>query len=238
METAINAQPSGDTVSSFGVRRVAQLVCGGLGSIAALALLAAAGALVWGIQTHRDGHGYFTTATHRYQTSTYGLVTESLDVNSRSGMGMFVDRLRLEATPVKTDKPLFIGIARTRDINGYLGRVEHDWVGNISIDPFKVDYRRSGTTAPAGPPSAQRFWVVRSSGTGRQTISWPITKGQWSAVAMNTDGTRAVSADVQIAASVSHVWWYVIGLVALGALALAGGVALLYRGIRRRMPAS
>src|ERR671911_371429 len=79
--------------------RVLKLVLGSAGLLGALAFLAGGGALTWALQTHRDGSGYFATNTHHYQTSSYALSTESLDVGDITGV--LVDRLvrlRLAAT--------------------------------------------------------------------------------------------------------------------------------------------
>ena len=43
---------------------------------------------------------------------------------------------------------------------------------------------------------------------------------------MNADGSRNVSVDAQLAARLSGAWWFVVALLALGALALAGGILL------------
>jgi hypothetical protein len=219
--------------------RVLRLVLGSLGVLAALAFLAGAVALTWALETHRDGSGYFTTNTHHYQTSSYALSTESLDVDGLTGA--LEDRLaRLRLTVTRTDaaKPLFIGIARTEDVDRYLAHVEHDELRDIESDPFGIDYRRLGAGAPAALPATRSIWRAHATGTGTQTITWPVEKGHWSAVVMNADGSRNVSVDAQLAARVSHVWWIVIGLFVVGGLSLAGGGALVYSGARRRATAT
>lgn len=238
MASTVTAPPSSIAEDErFAARRVLRFVGGGLGVLVALACFAAVVAAIWAIQTHRDSQGYFTTATHNYETSSYGLVSESLKIRGGSLLGLFVDRLRLTVTGSDPGKPLFVGIARTSDVDRYLAGVEHDWVGNIEFTPFKVDYRRSGTAAPASPPAAQRFWQIRRTGNGTQAIIWPLKSGSWSAVAMNADGSRGVSANIQIAASVAHVWWYVTGLLLVGGLSLLGGGALVYSGMRKERAA-
>ena len=215
--------------------RVLRLVLGSLGVLAALAFLAGGGALTWALQTHRDGSGYFTTNTHHYQTSSYALSTESLDVGGITGaLGDRLGRLRLTATSTVAAKPLFIAIARTEDVDRYLAHVEHDELRDIESDPSGIDYRRLGAGAPQALPATQSIWRAHATGTGTQTISWPVEKGHWSAVAMNADGSRNVSVDAQLAARVSHVWWIVIGLFVVGGLSLAGGGALVYSGARTR----
>jgi hypothetical protein len=215
--------------------RVLRLVLGSLGLLAALAFIAGGGALTWALQTHRDNSGYFTTSTHHYQTSSYALSTESLDVGGTTGaLEDRLGRLRLTATSTVATKPLFIAIARTDDVDRYLAHVEHDELRDIESDLSSIDYRRLGAGAPPALPATQSIWRAHATGTGAQTISWPVEKGHWSAVAMNADGSRNVSVDAKLAARVSHVWWIVTGLFVLGGMSLAGGGALLYSGARTR----
>jgi hypothetical protein len=225
------AQPAHRLDRGRGLR----LVLGSLGLLGALAFLAGGGALTWALQTHRDGSGYFTTSTHHYQTSSYALSTESLDVGGATGaLEDRLGRLRLTATSTVAEKPLFVGIARAEDVDRYLAHVEHDELRDIESDASSIDYRRLGAGAPQALPATQSIWRAHATGTGTQTISWPVEKGHWSAVALNADGSRNVSLDARLAARVSHVWWIVIGLFVIGGLSLADGGALVYSGARTR----
>jgi hypothetical protein len=182
--------------------------------------------------SRRSGTRPITTHTHRYQTSSYALSTESLSVGGVTGaLEAGLVRLRVTATSNRVAKPLFIGIARTDDVSRYLARVEHDELRDINFDPFKIDYRRLGTGAPTALPSTQSFWQARANGTGTLKISWPVEKGEWSAVVMNADGSRNVSVEAQLAARLSGAWWLVAASLVLGALSLAGGIALIRSGV-------
>jgi hypothetical protein len=232
MSTAIKdvaASPPTDAPS-----RVVRLVFGGLALLAALALLGATVAGIVGLENNRDATGYFVTHTHHYGTSSYALSTETLNVGSVTGaLETSLLRLRITATSGDATKPLFVGIARTKDVVRYLAAVQHDELRDIKFDPFKVDYRRLGDGAPTALPAEQRFWQTSARGTGTQRISWPVKKGQWSAVVMNADGSRNVSVDAQLAARLSGAWWFVAAFLLLGVLSLLGGIALLRSGVRR-----
>jgi hypothetical protein len=242
MSTAIKEQGAGGSETGPTLaptptverRRLVQLVLGSLALLAALALIGSAIAAIVGLEANRDATGYFITHTHHYQTSTYALSTQSLNVGGATGaLEAGLLRLRITATSNDPAKPLFVGIARTKDVGRYLARVQHDELRDINFDPFKIDYRRLGTGAPTAPPSSQNFWQTRASGTGTQTISWPVKSGQWSAVVMNADGGRNVSVNAQLAARLSGAWWFVAAFIALGALSLLGGLALIRSGVRR-----
>jgi hypothetical protein len=64
------------------------------------------------------------------------------------------------------ERPLFIGIAHTVDVERYLRGA-----GFATIDRFEV---RPDTThpgrAPSGPPSRQPIWATSTQGTGQQTL--------------------------------------------------------------------
>jgi hypothetical protein len=50
---------------------------------------------------------------------------------------------------------------------------------------------------------------------------------------MNADGTRNIHVDAQLAARLAWAWWFVAASIALGALALAGGILLIRSGARK-----
>lgn len=243
MSTLTDQQAAGTSPSATaakeqkGRRSVPRLVFGSLCLLLALALLGSAVAGIFGLENNRDSTGYFVTHTHHYQTPSYALSTESLNVGSVTGaLETSLLRLRITATSNDTARPLFVGIARTEDVARYLARVRHAELRDISFDPFKVDYRRIGSGAPAALPSTKSFWQTSASGTGTQTISWPLKSGQWSAVVMNADGSRNVNVDAQLAARLSGAWWFVVGFIALGVLSLLGGIALVRSGMRKPAP--
>ena len=231
--------PTAAPTQRAGRGRIVRLVFGSLGLLVGLASIGSAIAGIVGLERNRDATGYFVTHTHRYQTSSYALSTESLNVGGVTGaLEAGLVRLRIAATSSDAAKPLFIGVARTADVNRYLVRIQHDELRDIKFDPFKVDYRRLGTGAPQAPPSTKSFWQTRANGIGTQTISWRVKEGRWTAVVMNADGTRNVSVDAQLAARLSGAWWFVAALIALGALSLAGGIALIRSGARKRSSAT
>ena len=217
-------------------RRVVRLALGGLGLVVALALIGGAIAGIVGLETKRDATGYFVTHTHRYHTPTYALSTESLNVGGVTGaLEAGLVRLRIGATSEDAAKPLFIGVARTDDVDRYLARVGHDELRDIKLDPFKIVYRRLAAGVPRALPSTQTFWQARSGGTGTQLIDWAVKQGRWTAVVMNADGSRDVSVDAQLAARLAGAWWFVAAAFVLGALALAGGVVLLRSGVSKEI---
>jgi len=106
----------------------------------------------------------------------------------------------------------------------------------MDTNPFSVSYRQQNGTAEPAPPASQDFWSAQASGSGTQTISWPIAEGKWSVVAMNTDGSRSVSVDARLGARVGSLGWAAVGLLAGGGLVLLIGGGLFYLGVRQPRP--
>lgn len=202
--------------------RVASATVGAIVGLVAFGLLAAGGALLWG-SGHEDRAGYLATGSDPFVTSTRALATQSLDVNT-DGPDWLVEPDRYGKVRLKvkshTDKPVFVGIARTSDVTGYLSGAAHATVTDVNYSPFRASYRtHSGDRRPARPAD-QRFWVASAHGAGTQTVTWDIRRGSWSIVVMNADASAGVDAGVSAGA---HLPW----LSAAGWGAIGGGLILL-----------
>jgi len=229
------AEPSQPS-QPFGTRRVLLLVFGSIATLLALALLAGGGAAVWGL-TKRDDAGFFSTGTNRVSTAAYALATDTLDMGPHAPgwFGEDFATVRIQATSAR---PVFIGIAPAGDVGRYLGQVRHAQITDFDTDPFRVTSHIVPGSARPAPPGSESFWRVRASGSGRQTITWPLEKGSWAAVAMNADGSRNVSIGLRLGARVPALKWVAIGVLAGGALVLLLGVWLIYLGARSPRPDS
>lgn len=215
--------------SGAGSKRM--LIGGGVSILIALVLLAAGAVAVWAL-AQRDKAGYFTTERHLVSTPSYAFVSRGLDVG-QDAPGWIGDLagVRLEAS---SREPVFIGIGRTSDVARYLAGVQHAQVTDVDADPLRLtSHQVTGTARPA-PPSLQPFWRAQASGPGLQTIKWPLEKGDWSAVAMNADGSRHVAIALSAGARIPALRWFAICFLTGGTLLLLGGATLIYVGARRR----
>jgi hypothetical protein len=77
----------------------------------------------------------------------------------------------------------------------------------------------------------ESFWARSTSGTGNLTLAWKPRPGAWRAVVMNANGSREVTADLQLGARTWLLWWAGAALLALGAIA-AVAAALFHRRSR------
>jgi hypothetical protein len=214
--------------------RVVALVAGSLAALLAVGLVVAGGVLLWGNGQKNDA-GYLTTSTHRLHTGAYAITTDNLDVDL-DAPGWMVDHDRFGhirvAADSRTAKPVFVGIAPTSDVAGYLARTAHASITDIDDGPlggFHVSYRgHDGTRHPAAPVE-QDFWTASAHGTGSQAMTWKVRDGDWSVVIMNADGSSGVDAGVRAGASVPFL--ATAGWISLGSglvlLAIAGGLLVL-----------
>ena len=216
-------------------RRGAGRVAGGaVAATIGLAALAGGGALVGVHATQRDGDGFYTADPVELTTPTSALVADDVDVDL-DGVTWLMDDgrlgdLRLSATGAR-DGPVFVGIGPKDDVAAYLQGVPQATAdfgdAGVASEP------RAGTRAPA-PPAAQGFWEASASGSGRQTIVWPMESGEWSAVVMNADGAAGVRVETRLGVDTDVVLWLGLAVLAAGGALAATGTALIVSGRRRR----
>ena len=219
------------------VARVVMVVFGVIAVLFALSLLAGGAALVWAQNDQTNSEGFFTTDPHRFESSSYAITSEKLDLDTGVpgwlfGSGRYA-KISIDASSAG-GKPIFVGIGRSEDVDRYLSGTDHDEVTDFEADPFSVEYENHPGSAPVTPPGAQRFWVA--SANGGETLVWGLRKGKWSAVAMNADGTQPVAIDASFGAKVSFLGWIAAGVLIFGALLLIGGSLLIYLGLRKSAP--
>jgi hypothetical protein len=221
--------------------RIALLAVGIVVALLGLAALAGGAVLLLVNESERDADGFFTTATHAFRTDSHAIVTESLDIGTEGPDWLFEEgrlaTIRVRGSSADPTHELFIGVARTANVQSYLSTTRYATLADFELDPFHATYRASaGTSAPAEPGS-QEFWAASAEGAGTQTLEWEVSKGEWSFVVLNADGSRGVEADLSVGAKVPFIFWLGVGLVAGGAFLLASSGTMIYFSVRRRLRA-
>jgi hypothetical protein len=202
--------------------------------LAALALLAVGALSLWG-NAQKDRDGYVHTDRERVATTSYALATDDLDING-GGPSWLLDsddygKVRLSAES-RDGKPVFIGVAHTRDVERYLGDTAHATVTDFDTSPFKVEKdEQPGGRAPV-PPAESSIWAASSHGAGTQRLDWDIAEGNWSVVVMNADGSRGVDTTVRAGAKLGFLAPLGWGSIGGGVLLLVAAGGLLYLGVR------
>jgi hypothetical protein len=216
------------------------VIVGAIAAFVAVGLLIAGGVVLWA-NHKKDRDGYLSTSSERFSTSAYAIATGNLDVKI-DAPGWVVSqnhygKVRLKVAS-RTGKPVFVGIAPTSAVAGYLGRAPHEQVTDVSYTPFRASYAfQAGDRRPA-LPADQRFWVASAQGAGRQTVTWNVHRGSWSIVVMNADGTTGVDASVSAGARLPFLAAVGWGSVGGGALLLMVAGGLMFVGLRQRRTAT
>jgi hypothetical protein len=215
--------------------RIALAITGSIASLIAVALVAGGGLALWG-DSLKDGDGYLRTDTEQFRADTRALATDNLDVDlgDADWVADSNDLGRIAISAESRDgKPLFVGIARTSDVERYLAGVPYTAVNDVDVTPFRADYERhSGNRHPVAPEHAG-IWQASSQGTGKQSIDWEVDDGNYSVVVMNADGSLGVDADVSAGANIPFLdefGWTALGS---GAFALILGIGMIALAARR-----
>jgi hypothetical protein len=207
------------------------LAVGAITGLIALGALAGGAAALVIDQTQRED-GFVTSPSHTFVTPTYGLVSETADLDGpKWAWNDLVGTVRIRS---RSDRPVFVGIAPEEDVQGYLAGVSHEIVGDLRDDPGDYDRRPGG--APASPPGAQTFWAASAAGSGEVALDWNLENGRWAVVAMNADGSRGVDTSLDVGAELDGLPWFGGALLGTGAVLalIAAGLIVLSLPRRRR----
>ena len=181
-------------------------------------------------QTQRDDDRFLMSPSEGFSTATYAIVSDSVDVDfGGSESAARVDPRRY-AHRSESNREVFVGIARDTDVDEYLNGVERSVVTDIGRSR---NTRPVAGGAPSSSPVNQDFWVASASGSGEQTLEWEPEDGSWSAVVMNSDGSRGVASELSIGAELDAALLAGIVLLVVGALLAALAAIAITAGARR-----
>jgi hypothetical protein len=212
--------------------RIVTVVVGALLVLTGGGLLTGGAVAVWADQTQRDADGYLTTGMQTFRGDGYALEFATVDLQW-SDADQLTGEDVVGAIRIRTgDTPVFVGIAPEPDVTAYLGSVDHDLVANV-VDTTGVHYDHRPGRAPAMAPETLRFWAASTTGADK-TLDWSPRPGRWTAVVMNPDATRPVTADLAIGAKAPALGAVTAGLLVSGGALLALGVVLILLGAWRR----
>lgn len=217
-----------------GAGHVVAIVVGALALLPGLGMLAGGTGLA--IAQAATDDGYFTFTPDRVDSEGVAVITDDAWLDVDDGGPWVLDwldldvRLRVDGA-LDTDE-VFVGIARTDDVEAYLDGAPHSVVDEI--DGRSIRYRQELGDATVTAPTELDIWVVSSAGADEQETTWEARGGRWSVVVMNADGTPGVTADVEAGARSDAVTPIAVTLIVLGGLTFLGSVALIVFGARGR----
>lgn len=206
---------------------VVMLVLGTVFSLIGLGMLTG-GVAATAAGSQQADNGFFSAPAASFSADSYALTSPGLDVAGTSGIPTGVARIRLEATSTGGD--VFIGIAPQADVDRYLTGVHHTELVDVSVSPFRAEYRDvAGAERPA-LPGDQDWWTVSASGSGTEQVVWDVRPGAWAVVVMNSDARPNVAVQLRAGARLGLLGPLAIGLVIAGILLLLLGIALAVLG--------
>lgn len=175
----------------------------------------------------RDDQGYIMGSTEIWQSPGYAVQSESAQIRMDSVVralpGRLLGTMKATAHPT-TAGGVFVGVARTADVDRYLGGVAHSTMLDLmdrDYGPMMSMSSFADGGSPAMAPTDATFWEASASGPGEQTITWHPRNGTWTLVVMNGEGTTPVAADVTVGAEVP-------ALDTAGTILLIGGLVVLF----------
>jgi hypothetical protein len=230
---AVPPAPTAVRASGWTGGRITALVIGALLVLFSLGLLGAGGTALWADLAKRDA-GYLTTDVQEFSSSGSALATEPTDLGSPGTGWLYspalLGEIRIRVTPVNHVPELFVGIAPSAKVDRYLAGMSHTHISDFWTN--RVQFIDGGT--PGSPPGTQDFWVASASGPGTQTVEWEPADGSWTVVAMNADGRSGIGeVAADLGATYPTLVWIAVGVLAGGAVFLAGGVLLIVGAIHR-----
>jgi Domain of unknown function (DUF4389) len=223
------AVPEAAPARKWTAGRIVAIVAGSILALISLGLLAGG---IGGIvidQTQRNADGFLMSPSEEFDTGTYALVSETLDVGAEVPQWVIDELIGTVRIESESERSVFVGIAAESDADTYLSDVRRAVVTDVG-DP---DYSIRRGEAPASAPGAQSFWVASTTGAGERVLDWDVEDGDWVIVVMNADGTAGVTADLRIGAEVDPLIWIALGVLVAGVLFGLGAAALIYVGSRR-----
>jgi hypothetical protein len=235
----VGQQPTQHAATDWGPGRVVALVAGCLVLLGSIGFGAAGAAIGVAGATNRDTGGFLMSGTEHLHSNTYAITSTNLKMHAADAVSYAPRRMlghaKLTATATH-HSPVFIGIAATEDVTAYFDGVEHATLMNMRRNPA---YRTTRGSAPAVAPTESDIWVASASGTGRQSVVWPVERGDWTFVVMNPDGSGGVTADVAVGATVPALKWFVVALLSVAGAGLVLAVVILlltFRSASRGAP--
>jgi hypothetical protein len=217
--------------SGWTAGRVVSAVIGSLLVLLGLGFAGAGGTLALAGATERDD-GFLMTPSTALDSDTYAIASEDAQVDTEGAPtwvpSAFLGQVRIHAR-ADAGVPLFVGVAPTSDVEGYLGDVARDTLREFRVGKAVLETSDGG--APATPPAEQTFWVAQATGTDA-TLTWDLEDGDWTIVLMREDGTNGVSADVSTGAELPVLNAVIAVLFVLAGLALLVGALLIAVPVR------
>ncbi len=179
------------------------------------------------------GEGYAGFEGVAVETETQALVLKGLDASELGPLPGFLEELNLADLATlrvtaenQRGRRVFMGLAWVGEAEEAFAGVAYDQLAEVELldgQPH-VEYRRHPGGELAGGPLGLDIWDQATSGSGPQTLTWDLTRGERWLVLMNEDGSPGVEATLEIGVAA-------LPLLSIGSRLTTWGVVLLGLGI-------
>jgi len=221
---------------------LALLIVGSLVTSVGLGTLVGGSLTAW-VTAQQGENGFLNTPSTTLSVASYAITSEPIQTQAVTATADGFATVRLQAASLQADRPIFMGIGRTTDVNAYLESVRHSEIASMNSIPGTVVYRvLPGSETPALPGS-QDFWQISIAGTGTQQLIWDsgdgMTADTWTVVIMNEDASPGV--DVVANAGIRSDLFapLAVALIISGLIGLLVGITLIVvaaTSLGRRQP--
>jgi hypothetical protein len=200
-------------------------------------MFAGGGLALTGQAIATDDDGYFEFTLDRLTTDGVAVATSDLrfdgDAEASDWLLDWLDvDVRLLVDGARSTDDVFVGIARSDDVERYLAGTAHSEL--LEVDGRTPVYLSVEGDRLIDPPIDQDFWTASASGTDVQELTWEARAGRWSVVVMNADGSADVAADVEVGAKTGALTPIAVTLLVVGGLMLVIAAGLIVVGARGR----
>lgn len=217
---------------TWGPGRVAATLLAGLTALAGIAAIAAGGVALAIDHTQRTNSGYLTSSAAPYSTGTYALESDSYHAATAVEWAVARELIGTIRIHSLSNRPVFLGIAPANSAAAYLANVAHAQAGDLGAQ--RTAFHVQPGSAPTVLPATQHFWVAHATGAGEQTLTWKIRNGNWRVIVMNANGTRNVTSQLSIGASLPYLQKIATAAIGTGFLLLLLSGSALCLVVRRR----
>jgi hypothetical protein len=218
---------SGGTATGWTAGRVVTLIIGSVLALVSLGFLGGGGTLLWADLALRHD-GYVTTGTTTYSTTGYALASERVSLGWGLLLTGLVGDVRVRVAAASPDRAVFVAIGPADRVASYLSRTAYGTVTGTGAGGLTV---HDGASRPA-PPRTAGIWAAQAVGTGTQVLCWTAQDGNWTAVAMNPDGSAGVTVRADVGVSAPGLAWLATELIAGGIMLGALSAVLIWIPVR------
>lgn len=218
-------------------KRILLLIFGVLLVLGSILAMVVGGAMIWASQFHKDAEGFHVTEPMNITSGSYAITSQAIQIDEGASKALYwlnMDTIKTEVENNDPFKPVFIGIAKSRDVAEYLLNVQHEQVTDIEVFPSRFKYESISGDAQPDLPDSQGFWLEKSEGIGLQRIEFNLEEGEYTILAMNIDASPGIALEVVFGIKASGLV-LVIGIIfaSIGFVVLLGGILMVIFGARR-----